>query len=62
MTLDPSTPTVTLSNGAVAIPLPVVGLPVDQAIRCIQIRLLNPNHVLISTFFEGFTISLTPIF
>jgi subtilase family serine protease len=60
VTLDPSTPTVTLSNGQTAIPLPVVGLPLDVPIR-ILIKLDNPDHVPISTFFEGFTFALEPL-
>jgi subtilase family serine protease len=61
VTLDPSVPTTTLSNGTVAIPLPVTGLPSGVAIR-IDIKLDNPHHVPISTFFQGFDITLEPVF
>jgi subtilase family serine protease len=61
VTLDPSTPTVTLSNGAVAIPLPVVGFPSKKVIR-VAITLHNPDHVPISTFFQGFQIFVFPAF
>jgi subtilase family serine protease len=57
VTLDPSTPTVTLSNGQVAIPLPVQGLPQDQPIR-VSITLDNPDNVPISTIFQGFSFTL----
>jgi subtilase family serine protease len=61
VTLDPTVPTTTLSNGEVGIPLPLVGLPTDVPIR-VQLQFLNPKHVAISTFFEGFSVTLTPEF
>jgi subtilase family serine protease len=61
VTLDPSTTTVTLSNGQVGIPLPVPGFPGNRPVR-VNLRLHNPNHVAISTFFEGFSVSLVPAF
>jgi subtilase family serine protease len=61
VTLDPSVPTTTLSGGTVAIPLPVVGLPSDVPIR-VQVVFDNPDHVPISTFFEGFAVTLEPAF
>lgn len=61
VSLDPSTQTVTLTNGQVAIPLPVQGFPPNKVIR-VNLRLRNPNHVPISTFFEGFTVAITPAF
>jgi hypothetical protein len=57
VTLDPSVPTIATSTGAVGIPLPVQGLPTGRPIR-IAVKFRNPNHVAISTFFEGFGISL----
>ncbi len=59
VTLDPSVPTVTL-NGQVGIPLPVVGLPANRPIR-VPIKLQNPNRVPLSTFFEGFVVSVVPL-
>jgi subtilase family serine protease len=61
VTLDPSVPTTTLSNGVVAIPLPVIGLPSRVAIR-VPVVFDNPEHVPISTFFEGFSFTLEPAF
>jgi subtilase family serine protease len=61
VSVDPSTPTVTLTNGDLAIPLPVLGLPPGRTIR-VTIKLRNPNHVSLGTFFEGFTATLTPVF
>jgi hypothetical protein len=57
VTLDPSVPTTTFSDGTVAINLPVSGLPSNQPVR-VQLKFRNPHHVAISTFFEGFSISL----
>jgi subtilase family serine protease len=61
VTLDPSVATTTLSNGTVAIPLPVVGLPTEVAIR-IAVEFDNPDHVPISTFFFGFGFTIEPAF
>jgi subtilase family serine protease len=61
VSLAPSTPTTTLSNGQEAVPLPFAGLPINQPIR-VSIQLLNPKHVPISTFFVGFEFTLEPAF
>jgi hypothetical protein len=55
VTLDSSVPTVTTPTGQVGIPFPIAGFPTDVAIR-VAIKLRNPLHVPISTFFEGFDI------
>jgi hypothetical protein len=57
VTLDPSVPTITLSTGQLAIPLPVSGLPAGETIR-VKVAFRNPLRVPISTFFEGFTVTL----
>jgi hypothetical protein len=57
VTLDPSVPTTVTTKGQVAIPLPVNVLPSDVPVR-VAIKFQNPKHVPISTFFEGFAITL----
>ncbi len=53
-------PAKTTSSGMPVIPLPIVGLPSDRPVR-VTVSLRNPLHVPLSTFFEGYSISLVAL-